>query len=242
MALFVVATPIGHPADITLRALETLKSADLVIGEELKALRQILKAAGIQAGRTDQLNEHSRPEDIEYFVGECRDKTVALVSDCGTPGVFDPGAELVSACRRAGIGVHPVPGASSVTALLSVAGVRLTTFVVYGFLPANKEERARAWRDIARESRPCVILETPYRGKALAVELGKHLPERRCVLGLDLTLSSERIWEGQARDLAAVMPAADVEPVALILPADHGGRRDLKGRPRGKRGRGRRRA
>src|SRR5688572_5468117 len=103
MALYVVATPIGNSKDITLRALEILKSAELIIGEEMKVLRQILKNAGVQAPQAETLNEHSTTKDIEFFVGECRDKTVALVSDCGTPGFCDPGADLVKACRKAGV-------------------------------------------------------------------------------------------------------------------------------------------
>src|SRR6218665_2073060 len=113
MALFVVATPIGNPKDISEHALEILKTADLIVGEELKVLRQQLKAAGVQAKAMDQLNEPSKPADVQFLLEECRTKKVALVSDCGTPGFCDPGADLTKACHQNGIGVHAVPGASS---------------------------------------------------------------------------------------------------------------------------------
>jgi 16S rRNA (cytidine1402-2'-O)-methyltransferase len=219
MALFVVATPIGNSADFTTRALDVLRTADLVIGEELKVLRQILKAAGVQAPAVDQLNEHSRAADVEHLVRECRDKKVALVSDCGTPGFCDPGAELVAACHREGVGVHAVPGASSLMALLSVCGVRLDRFLFYGFLPAKAEARADAWRELQKETRPCVVMETPYRASRLVDDLASVCADRFCVLGLNLTQENERVLRGLGRELPAKGPFDDVEPVALILPA-----------------------
>jgi 16S rRNA (cytidine1402-2'-O)-methyltransferase len=219
MALFVVATPIGNPGDFTQRGLEALRSADLIIGEELKPLRQILKAAGVQAPAMDQLNEHSRPADIEHFLGECRVKNVALVSDCGTPGFCDPGADLVAACHKAGVAVHGLPGASSLMALLSVSGVRVDQFVFFGFLPAKAELREAALRELVREKRAVIVMETPYRAARLAADLAQYFGERFCVLGLNLTQEKERVVRARGRDLAQYGPYEDAEPVVLILPA-----------------------
>lgn len=217
MALFVVATPIGNDKDFTLRALEVLKAADLVVGEELKALRPILKAAGVMAPALEQLNEHSSAEDVEFLVGECRSKNVALVSDCGTPGFCDPGADLVAACRRAGVAVVGVPGPSSLMALLAVAGVRVDAFVFAGFLPAKAEERTRALSALEKEKRPIVLLETPYRCAKLVEDLGKHFATRDCVLGLNLTQDTERVVRARGRELAKHGPFADCEPAVLIV-------------------------
>ncbi len=194
-----------------------MKNADLIIGEELKALRQILKAAGVQAKVMDQLNEHSTQDDVQYFVGECREKNVVLVSDCGTPGFCDPGAELVDACHRARIPVYGLPGPSSLMALLSVAGHRLESFFFAGFLPTKKEERERRWRELRKENRPIILLETPYRAGILAQELATHFAERNCVLGLNLTQENERVIRGKGRDLTAVTDLDDAEPVVLII-------------------------
>lgn len=217
MALFVVATPIGNDRDFTLRALDVLKAADLVIGEELKALRPLLKAAGVQAPRLEQLNEHSTAEDIRFLVGECAAKSVALVSDCGTPGFCDPGADLVKACRSAGVAVHGVPGPSSLMALLSVAGVRVDSFLFAGFLPAKSEMRVKELKSLAREKRPVILLETPYRLGRLLDDLAEHFADRMCVVGLNLTGDGERVVEGRGRELKAKLKGVeDAEPVVLI--------------------------
>lgn len=218
MALFVVATPIGNAGDFTLRGLEALRTADLVIGEELKVLRQILKSAGVQARATDQLNEHSDADDIKHFVEECRTKNVALVSDCGTPGFCDPGADLVAACRREGVAVHGLPGASSLMALLSVSGERVDQFVFYGFLPAKTELRAGAWRELVKEKRAVIVMETPYRAAKLIEELATNFAGRTCVVGLNLTQEKERVIKARGADLAKHGPYEDAEPVVMILP------------------------
>src|SRR5438045_691923 len=113
MSLFVVATPIGNYADLSLHAIDVLKSCDLVIGEEKREVELLLKRAGAFPKSYELLNEHSRPADVEKLVLECAHKTVALVSDCGTPGFCDPGADLVHLCRKKGISIKALPGPSS---------------------------------------------------------------------------------------------------------------------------------
>jgi 16S rRNA (cytidine1402-2'-O)-methyltransferase len=218
MPLFVVATPIGNEKDFSRRALEVLRSAQLIIGEELKVLRQILKAAGVQGIVLDRLNEHSGPQDIAHFVEECRTKTVALVSDCGTPGFCDPGADLVAACAQAGVEVRPVPGPSSLMALLSVCGVRVERFHFYGFLPAKAEARAQELKRLAREKLPFIIMETPYRCERLIQDLSEYFPGAHCVIGLNLTAENERVVRARGRDLLKLGPFTDSEPIALVIP------------------------
>lgn len=218
MALFVVATPIGNPKDISERALETLRTADLIIGEEMKVLRQTLKNAGVNGIPLEQLNEHSDARDFEHFVEECRSKKVALVSDCGTPGFCDPGAELVDACAKAGVAVHAVPGASSLMALLSVCGARVEQFTFHGFLPAKAEVRAAEWKKLTKESKAVIVMETPYRAAKFIEELAEAFPDRKVVVGLNLTQENEKVLRGRGRDLLKMGPFTDAEPIALILP------------------------
>lgn len=215
MPLFMVATPIGNPADLSERAREILRKADLIIGEELKELRQTLKAAGVQARAMDQLNEHSREADIEHFVSEARSKKVALVSDCGTPGFCDPGADLVKACRKEGIVIHAVPGASSLMALLSVCGLRVDRFTFNGFLPPKTDARESEWRALLKEPRAAIVMETPYRCEKLIAEIKAKAADRYCVIGLNLTQENEKILVGYGRDLDF---KGDAEPIALIMP------------------------
>lgn len=218
MALFVVATPIGNALDFSLRALETLRNADLIIGEELKVLRQTLKAAGVQGTPLEQLNEHSTDQDIEHFVSECKTKTVALVSDCGTPGFCDPGADLVAACAAAGVTVKPVPGTSSLMCLLSVCGIRVDQFLFYGFLPNKAELRTQALENLQRETRPFVVMETPYRAGKFVEDLARTFPNHFCVLGLDLTGENEKLVRGRCRDLLKDGDFNNREPIALLIP------------------------
>lgn len=217
MALFVVATPIGNNKDFSLRALELLKEADLVIGEEAKVLRQILKAAGVQARATDQLNEHSDKKDLEFLTQECGSKKVVLVSDCGTPGFADPGADLVASCAKAGIAVHSVPGASSLMALLSIAGQRVDEFVFAGFLPANNEEREKKLKELAKEKRALILLETPYRAQKFAADLARVFGARKCVLALNLTQDSEKIFRGTCSEIGKAQIPETAEPIVIIF-------------------------
>lgn len=217
MALFVIATPIGNDQDLSTRARQILASAELIIGEELKELRQILKSAGVQAQAMDQLNEHSGPADIEHFVKEAQSKTVALVSDCGTPGFCDPGADLVNACHDAGVEVHPVPGASSLMAFLSICGLRLDRFIFFGFLPAKNELREKAWAALKKESLPVILMETPYRSGKLFDELATHVPQRFCVLGMNLTQPAQKLIRGTGLECRK-LKLEQAEPIALIMP------------------------
>jgi len=215
MALFVVATPIGNPKDFTARALETLRGADLIIGEEMKALRGILRAAGVAGTLVDELNEHSRPADVSHFVNEAREKKVVLVSDCGTPGFCDPGADLVAACVLNGVPVRSVPGPSSLMALLSVCGVRLDEFMFAGFLPAKKEAREQKLEALSELAVPFVVMETPYRCEQLLSDLARVFADRRCVVGLDLSTNAEKVLRNLGRKLEQVK--GDHEPIALVL-------------------------
>ncbi|HEX4926148.1 MAG TPA: SAM-dependent methyltransferase [Bdellovibrionales bacterium] len=220
MSLFVVSTPIGHPKDITLRALDILKESDLVIGEERSEVSRFLKSLGLSEKPFELLNEHSRPEDVSALAESCKTKRVALVSDCGTPGFCDPGADLVSACRRQGVAVTAIPGASSLMALLSVSGRRLRDFVFVGFLPPDAESRTEAVQKLAREPRPCFVMDTPYRLAKTMRELAAAMPSREAVLGLDLTQETELVLDGTLKDLADQVTERKAEFVLMIGPAE----------------------
>jgi 16S rRNA (cytidine1402-2'-O)-methyltransferase len=195
MSLKLVAVPIGHPGDITLRAIETLKEAEIVIGEERKEVSKLLKFLGITGKIMELLNEHSKDDDVNDLLEMCREKKVALVSDCGTPGFCDPGARLVALCRKNNIPVSPVPGASSLMCLLSMCGENMREFLFRGFLPAEREARGVALRELERERRPIILMDTPYRLSRLLSELAEKWPNRRALLGCDFTQETELIIE-----------------------------------------------
>lgn len=203
MSLSLVSVPIGHPDDISIRALQTLREAEVIIGEETKPLFQLLKHHNIpRPAVAEFLNEHSKDVDIDFFVGLCRDKKVALVTDCGTPGFCDPGAVLVKRCRSEKISVSAVPGASSLMVLLSLCGLDLKEFYFRGFLPANNEKRREELQRLKKIKVPLVLMDTPYRFRALLEDLRLSHSESRCVMGINLTQDSEQIIDSQVSKLA----------------------------------------
>ncbi|MBX3039674.1 MAG: 16S rRNA (cytidine(1402)-2'-O)-methyltransferase [Bdellovibrionaceae bacterium] len=214
--LWVVATPVGDPDDLSLRALEILKTCDIVICESTKETSRLLRHHGITGKTYELLNEHSEPADVLKLADLCKNKTVALVSDGGTPAFCDPGADLVARCRKLKIEVKPALGASSLMGLLSLAGRRLDQFVFRGFLPAETEERRKALRDLQKEKRPIVLMDTPYRLKKILADMEEHFPQRTLILVRDLSLPGEKFLEGKASELRKVCGDDKAEFMLLL--------------------------
>jgi len=206
-ALYVVATPIGNLADIGLRALHVLEIVDAVACEDTRHTQALLRAYGIDrpGAQLIALHQHNEAEAAQSVVQRLQaGQRVAYASDAGTPGVSDPGARLVCAVREAGLRVLPLPGASSVTALLSAAGAAEGdgAFVFAGFLPSKAGERERAVQALAAETRAVVLLEAPHRIEALAGALAP-LGRRAVTVGRELTKQFEEI----ATVACAALPA-----------------------------------
>ncbi len=197
-ALYIVATPIGNLADISLRALHVLQLADVVACEDTRHTQALLRAYGIDktANQLLAVHQHNEQEAAQAVIGRLQQgQRVAYASDAGTPAVSDPGARLVAAAREAGLRVVPLPGASSITTVISVAGAPggdESGFVFAGFLPARPTERDAAVQGLARETRPVVLLEAPHRIEALARALAV-LGQRPLTVGRELTKQFEEI-------------------------------------------------
>lgn len=219
MALFLVSTPIGNPKDISLRALETLRSSDIVIGEERREVSKLLKSLEIEGKAIELLNEHTKDSELLDLASLCKENKIALVTDCGTPGFCDPGSRLVEQCRKMKIPVSPVPGASSLMCLLAVSGQAMTEFLFRGFLPAEKNAREAALKEIGRSPRPIIIMDTPYRFTKLLKELAQLYPDRRALVGSQLTLENENIVEGSLKDLPEVFGDIKAEFILAIWPS-----------------------
>jgi 16S rRNA (cytidine1402-2'-O)-methyltransferase len=204
--LYVVATPIGNLADISLRALHVLARVDAVACEDTRHTQQLLRAYGLDRPGAQLLavHQHNEAEAAQSVIARlAQGERVAYVSDAGTPAISDPGARLVAAVRQAGYRVLPLPGASSVTTALSASGMTGDHgFVFTGFLPSKSSERQQAVQVIALESRAVVLLEAPHRIEALAQALSV-LGERRITLGRELTKQFEQIETLPAQDLSA---------------------------------------
>ncbi len=225
-----VATPIGNLADITLRALHVLQLADTLACEDTRHTQSLLRAYGIDKSGAQLLavHQHNEAEAAQAVVARLQQgQRVAYVSDAGTPGVSDPGARLAAAVRAAGLRAVPLPGASSITAALSVAGAVASGggdsgFVFAGFLPVKQAERAAAVQRLALEPRCVVLLEAPHRIGELAQALAV-LGERPVTLARELTKQFEEIATLPAQALAAWLDGAPQrvrgEFVVLLHPA-----------------------
>ncbi len=202
--LYVVATPIGNLADISLRALHVLARVDAVACEDTRHTQQLLRAYGLDRPGFQLLavHQHNEAEAAQTVINRlAQGERVAYVSDAGTPAISDPGARLVAAVRQAGYRVLPLPGASSVTTALSAAGMTGDKgFVFAGFLPSKSGERQQAVQALAQDSRAVVLLEAPHRIEALAQALAT-LGERRVTVGRELTKQFEQIDTLAAQDL-----------------------------------------
>ena len=203
-----VATPIGNLADITLRALHLLQIADSVACEDTRHSQTLLRAYGIDktAAQLLAVHQHNESEAAQIVIERLRQgQRVAYASDAGTPAISDPGARLVAAVRLAGLPVIPLPGASSVTTALSVAGiapegVQEGSFVFIGFLPNKSGERTTAVEALRLEARSVVLLEAPHRIEALATALAV-LGQRTITVGRELTKQFEEITNVSAEGL-----------------------------------------
>lgn len=207
-ALYLVATPIGNLADLTLRAIHVLALVDAVACEDTRHSASLLRHLGLDKPllALHQHNEHGAAQAVLQRLA--RGERVAYVSDAGTPAVSDPGAVLVAAAQAAGHTCLPIPGASSALAALSVAGdTQPGGFRFVGFLPARGAERQAALQAVAEASEAQVLFEAPHRIEALVRQLADSGPARRVTLCRELTKQFETVSTMAASDLPAWLAA-----------------------------------
>lgn len=200
--LYLVATPIGNWEDITLRALRILKEVDLVVYEERKEGSRLLRHYGIEKP-VESLNEHNEAASTQIILERLRQgKSVALISDAGTPAFADPGQLLVRKAIGAGIRIIPVPGASSLLPALIVSGFAIDEFVFQGFLSPKRNRRITELQQLKREPRTIVLMDAPYRLTQLVRDIAEVFgSSRRVCVAFDLTLPTEEILRGTAPEL-----------------------------------------
>lgn len=196
--LYVVATPIGNLRDITLRALDTLAAVDAVVCEDTRHTRKLLGHHGI----TTRLESHfagNEARRIPALVGALQEgRSLALVTDAGTPALSDPGYLLVKACREAGVPVVPIPGPSALAAALSASGLPATHVKFLGFPPRRSGERKALLGAVAGETSTLVFYEAPHRVRAFLTEALELLPGRPCVVARELTKTFETFYKDPA--------------------------------------------
>lgn len=203
-ALYPIAVPIGNFKDITLRAIETLKEVDIVIGEERSTTEKILKKYEIFDKEIIILNEHNEKDEAKNILHHIIDKKIAaaLISEAGTPCVADPGAILVNLCNNYNIQVIPIPGVSCIMTALMTAGILENSFKYIGFLSPKTEIRQKELKELNKENIPVVFLETPYRMRPLLNDImqfcGKN---KQLTFAYKMTQKEEFVLNGSISDI-----------------------------------------
>ncbi len=220
--LYVTATPIGNLADMTYRAVEILKKADLILCEDTRQTAKLMSAYGIDTPRTPY-HEHNAAKVRPGILKKLQDGAViALVSDAGTPLISDPGYKLVREARDEGIAVFPVPGANAGIAALSASGAPSDRFLFAGFLPVKPGARAKALSEMTAVDATLVFYETAPRLAGALQAMAEAFGERRAVVARELTKLHEEFREGTLPDLAAAYAEAPAkgEIVILVFPPE----------------------
>ena len=208
--LHLVAVPIGNPADVTLRALDTLRTADLVAVEDTRHFATLARAHAIRA-RTISLHEHNEAGRIPDLLARLREGAdVALVSDAGTPLLSDPGYRLVSAALAEGIAVTSLPGASAITTALAAAGLPPVPFRFCGFPPRAAGARRAFYAALSAEAATLVLFEAPHRLLASVADARAALGNRPACLARNLTKAHERYQRGGLDELVTALSTEEV--------------------------------
>jgi 16S rRNA (cytidine1402-2'-O)-methyltransferase len=199
--LYVVATPIGNLEDISLRALRVLRTVKLIAAEDTRKTRRLLNAYDIKTPMTSY-HEHNKWSKLEYllhFLSENGD--VALVSEAGTPGISDPGYELIVAASDRAVSVVPIPGPSVVITALAVSALPTERFAYFGFLPRSSGDRQRALKSLADESGTLIVFEAPHRLQATLRDMFLVLGDRRIAVCRELTKIHEEVFRGRISEV-----------------------------------------
>jgi 16S rRNA (cytidine1402-2'-O)-methyltransferase len=215
--LYVVATPIGHPGEITSRAIEVLSRVDLIICEERKVASRLLKQLEISKPLLE-LNEHNEDEMVqEILLKVLQGHNLALISDCGTPVFSDPGRKLLEIMYGSNILVVPVSGPSSLMTAISVCPFDLRQFYFLGFLPPQTEQRKIVLQRHSSSQDPLILMDTPYRMAKLLEEVANAFGKKQTIfLATDLTMPSERIYIGEVQEVQAQVQQRKAEFILII--------------------------
>jgi 16S rRNA (cytidine1402-2'-O)-methyltransferase len=207
MGLVFVPTPLGNLRDVTLRAIDTLREASLVVAEDSRVTRRLLSALELGSKEIWTYHEHNARATTAAILQRARSETVAVVTDAGTPGISDPGSALVAAAREQGVAVEVLPGPAAFVCAAALSGFDLRRFVFAGFPPRGGAQRRGAYRASLGET--TVWYEAPHRIRESLADLAAVAPERRVFLVRELS----KLHEQQALGTAAQVSAALEEPV-----------------------------
>ena len=219
--LYLIATPIGNLDDITLRAIKTLKEADLIAAEDTRHTLKLLNHLEISKPMISY-HRHNEEFRCEYLIKELKEgKNIALVSDAGTPGISDPGEEIVKECIKEEIKIVPIPGACAMVNALIASGISTKEFCFYGFLPLNKKNRKEKLEEIKNINKTVILYEAPHKIKNTLEDLEKVLDkDRKVVLAREITKIHEEFIRGNIDEILSKVDNLKGEMV-LIIEGNH---------------------
>ena len=218
--LYIVATPIGNLEDITLRAINVLKSVDLIAAEDTRHTLKLLNHLKISK---PLISYHRHNEDVrvDLLMDKLKEgQDIALVSDAGTPGICDPGEEIVKKCIEEEIEIIPIPGACAIINALICSGLDTKEFIFLGFLPLNKKLRKNKMEEIEKANKTIIIYEAPHKLKTTLLDLKNFIGNRKIVLARELTKIHEEFIRGEIDDIISRVDELKGEMVILIEKAE----------------------
>ena len=214
--LFVVGTPIGNLEDVTLRAISTLQSVDIILAEDTRNSKKLLDAHKIET-KMISYHEHSNDKEIKKIIDLLLEgKDLALISDAGTPTISDPGYGLIRNCIKHDIVIVPIPGVSAITAAMSVSGLPSDSFTFVGFLP-QKKGRLKKIELLKNIENTVILFESPYRLEKTLNQLLDHLGNRSVVVGRELTKLYEEVIRGNLTDVIKYFSKSKVKGEIVIM-------------------------
>jgi len=217
MSLHIVSTPIGNLGDVTSRAVETLKNADLVLAEDTRRTGNLLKHLDLHKSMSS-FNEHNCRHKTKYVIEMLKQgKEVALVSDCGTPGISDPGFILVRECVSAGVNIIPVPGPTAFVSALVCSGLPTDKFTFYGFLPKKEGKRKDMLLEIKQRNETAIVYASPYRVVKDLDAIKQILPSHPVVVARELTKKFEEFIRGTASEILEKIGTKEVKGEIVLL-------------------------
>ena len=218
MPLAVCATPIGNLADVTLRVLDELRRADLLLCEDTRQTRKLLERHGVAGKRLQSYHEHNEAKRTAEVLPRLEaGERVALVSDAGMPAVSDPGARLISAALEAGVPVTVLAGPSAVETALVASGFGADRFQFLGYLPRGVGERRALWEELGRWPHAAVAFESPQRLGASLAGFAEALPDRPVAVCRELTKRHEEVVRGPAKEVAERFSGAVRGEITLVI-------------------------
>lgn len=221
--LYIVATPIGNLEDITLRALNILKDVDLIAAEDTRHTRKLLNHYGVNTHLTSYF-EHNKLVKGDFIIGRLRDgRNVALVSDAGTPGISDPGYNLIRTAIEADIKVVPIPGPSAVIAALSSSGLPSDRFIFEGFLPSRDKARKDKLESLKEEERTLIFYESPQRLLSTLQDIHDKMGDRNLAVSRELTKLFEETLRGKVSEVLTTLEGRSIKgEIVIVLDGFHG--------------------